>query len=269
MEHTHSDELLEHTHSVGLLSKIATIVPIAHLSAIREHERFMALVHLLDDSDYNAFYKARVDEGKWVILDNSTVELGEPYPMEEYLPAAIRLGASEILLPDWLYDKNRTLEEAEIGLDLADVVGYNGRIMGVPQGSTQEEWLDCLRQMLRMDIYSIGISRRYLGNNFGMSRYMACFAALAVAEQEGGAQSLGLHLLGAGLPAEMEVAPCLRLPWVIGVDSAMPSYFSKARMIIPNNATRPDVQRDLETDVYIHSLLAQNVAIWRGLCINP
>ncbi len=252
----------------AMLAKVATIVPIAHLPMIAEHDRFMALVHLLDDHLYNAFYKARVDEGKWVILDNSTVELGEPYPMEKYIPAAIRLGASEILLPDWLFDKNRTLEEADVSMDLAGAAGYEGRYMGVPQGATQEEWIDCLRQMLRMDIWSIGISRRYWPEKFGMSRLMACYTALAVAEEEGGARSLGIHLLGAGLPAEMEVAPCLRLPWVIGVDSAMPSYFSKAGQFLNNNAVRPKVQRDLREDSYPISLMQENVNKWRELCVN-
>ncbi len=253
---------------MNVLDKIATIVPIAHLPMIAEHNRFMALVHLLDDHLYNAFYKARVDEGKWVILDNSTVELGEPYPMEKYIPAAIRLGASEILLPDWLFDKDRTLEEADAGIDLARTVGYEGRLMGVPQGATQEEWLDCLRQMLRMDIASIGISRRYWPEKFGMSRLMACYAVREVAYEEGYGSMLGIHLLGAGLPAEMEVAPCLRLEWVIGVDSAMPSYFSKAGQFLGNNAVRPKVQRDLREDSYPISLMQENVDKWRELCVN-
>ncbi len=250
-----------------ILDKIATIVPIHHLSAIKGHERFMALVHLLNNQEYLEFYEAQVDIGKWVILDNSTVELGEPFPMEEYLASAMRLNASEILLPDWLYDRKQTLEAAEIGLKLVKASGYGGQIMGVPQGATQEEWVDCLRQMLRMGITSIGLSRRYLTNKFGMSRLLACYTVLTVALQED-YEDTTVHLLGAGLPAEMEVAPCLRLPWVSGVDSAMPSYFSKAGIQIPNNAHRPPHQRDLLNDEYSISLLAANVEIWRGLCAN-
>ena len=244
--------------------KIATIVPIAHLGLTAKDERFMALVHLLKHTDYDLFFKDRVAEGKYVILDNSTVELGKPWPMAQYLESAIRLGASEILLPDWLYDSTRTLKEAEDGLRYAEDAGYTGRIMGVPQGGTQEVWIECLEEMLGMGISSIGISRRYLPDHFGQSRLFACYVVYHIAYQMN--VDFSIHLLGAGLPPELEVAPCLRLPYVVGVDSAMPSYFTKAGQKLGFNAVRPEAQRDLENDVYSYDLLAVNIGWWRQLC---
>ncbi len=248
---------------MSVLHKIATIVPIAHLSLIAEDDRFMALVHLMEDVRYSDFYKARIDEGKYVILDNSTVELGEPVAMGPYLAAAMRLGASEILLPDWLHDKNLTLDEAEQGLSAVAFADYNGNIMGVPQGGTQEEWIECLEEMFALGITSIGISRRYL-DKFGMSRLFACYTTKHIADEMN--VPMTIHLLGAGLPAEMEVRPCLKLPYVVGVDSAMPSYFAKAGMGIPFNASRPKAQRDLENDEYDTVLLRRNIRAWRALC---
>ena len=246
-----------------VLDKIATIVPIVHLGLIAEHTRFMALVHLLKHGEYNAFYEARIGEGKWTILDNSTVELDKPWPIQQYVADAMRLGAHEILMQDYLYDKKFTLAAAEDGIKIAEAAGYTGQIMGVPQGDTQEEWVECLEEMLALGLHSIGISRRYL-DKFGMSRLFACYVTKHISEEMN--VDVSIHLLGAGLPAEMEVAPCLRLPYVVGVDSAMPSYFAKAGWPISFNAVRPDAQRDLENDKYDVDLLKRNIASWRALC---
>lgn len=247
-----------------IADKVATIVPVQHLSAIRHHKRFMALVHLLKDDEYRTFYKHRVDENKWVILDNSTVELGEPYPLEPYIAEAVRLGASEILLPDWLHDRRLTLNAAYLGLKAVEAAGYRGQVMGVPQGKNVAEWVLCLRDMLNMGITSIGISRRYL-DKFGESRLFACYTVLANA-LDLNVLDISVHLLGAGAPVEIEVAPCLKLYWVVGVDSAMPSYFAKAGMPIPFNAERPNVEIDFERDWYEPTLLYENIAAWRALC---
>ena len=245
-----------------IYDKIATIVPIAHLELIAEDTRFMALVHLLHHDTYRHFYEARVDEGKYVILDNSTVELGEPWAMEDYLMEAMSIGAHEILLPDYLHDTSRTLDAAESGLRRIENSGYSGNVMGVPQGKTQEEWIECLEEMLGMGISSIGISRRYL-DKFGPSRLFACYVTKHMASAMN--VDVRIHLLGAGLPPEIEVAPCLRLPYVVGVDSAMPSYFAKAGLKLQFNAQEV-VRGNIENDVYLDDLLAVNIGWWRQLC---
>ncbi len=249
--------------TTSIPDKIATIVPIAHLDLTAGDRRFMALVHLLEYGRYRRFFEERVKAGKYVILDNSTVELGAPWPMEDYVEKAMSIGASEILLPDWLHSANRTLDAAESGLRRIENSGYSGNVMGVPQGKTQEEWIECLEEMLGMGITSIGVSRRYL-DKFGQSRLFACYVVYHVAMQMN--VDFSIHLLGAGLPAEKEVAPCLRLPRVVGVDSSMPSYFAKAREKLGFGAVRPEVERDLETDLYDADLIATNVASWRLLC---
>ncbi len=248
-----------------IYDKIATIVPMAHLKLTAGHSRFMALVHLLKHDEYRYFFESRAEEGAYVILDNSTVELGEPWDMEDYVMEAMSIGAQEILLPDWLNNMTYTLRDAESGLKLATDMGYTGNIMGVPQGRTQEGWIECLEEMLGMGITSIGISRRYL-DRFGQSRLFACYVVYHVAMQMN--VDFSIHLLGAGLPPEIEVAPCLRLPRVVGVDSAMPSYFTKAGQELRFKAARPEAQRDLENDVYDEKLLETNINWWRMLCVQ-
>ncbi len=223
----------------------------------------MALVHLLKFNEYRRFFEDRADEGKYVILDNSTVELGEPWDMEDYLMEAMSIGAQEILLPDWLNESTRTLKEAERGLELIDRVGYNEDVMGVPQGRHMSEWIECLEAMMGMGISSIGISRRYL-DRFGESRLFACYVTKHMAFAMN--VDVRIHLLGAGLPPEIEVAPCLQLPYVVGVDSSMPSYFAKAGRKLRPNAQRPDVERDLANDEYDVPLLRDNIEWWRLLC---
>ncbi|KKM76097.1 hypothetical protein LCGC14_1383600 [marine sediment metagenome] len=253
--------------SATITDKIATIVPTAHLPEIAHHTRFMALVHLLQDSTYFDFYKARVDEGRYVILDNSTVELGEPWPMDSYLEEALRLGASEILLPDWLHNRSRTMNAAAEGLVLIRKSRYRGSVMGVPQGSTQREWAECLKDMLTLGICSIGISRRYL-DMFGVSRYFACVIADNIALDKDA--YLRVHLLGSGFRPEIDVAPCLRLPYVVGVDSAMPSYYTKLGEELHVGSEAPENRViNFVSDCYDRDLLSRNIASWVELCSLP
>ncbi len=91
-----------------MYDKIATIVPLAHLDELRYDDYLMALAHAAQTRDYMDFYKARAGEGRYVILDNSAVELGKPMDFATYLGLAMEMGASEIVLPDHFQDAKRT-----------------------------------------------------------------------------------------------------------------------------------------------------------------
>ena len=159
------------------LQRIASIVPTAHLNETIDDQYFMALDHLCDDDVYMSFFKARIAEGKFVILDNSTVELGEPVDPEVYLVDAKLMGASQVLCPDWLYEADRTIESSRDFVKRAKRMHYKGSIMGAPQGKDDNEWLDCARRMLEMpEITCLGVSRRY--TNFWSQRRLSAVQGL-------------------------------------------------------------------------------------------
>jgi len=248
----------------AILDKVATSVPMAHLDLTREHRYFMALTHAAEDPGYMRFFRERSQQGGYVILDNSTVELGQPEEITTYVAKAIQMEADEILLPDWLHEKDRTLREVDYGIHEALERGYQGEFMAVPQGRTQQEWLQCAREMLDYPIHTLGISRRYRPM-FGTSRLFSVIA-LRNACMERNRPDVKIHLLGCAGQPETDVAPCLQLPYVQGVDSSLPCLFAKVNRLLEKGAERPLVSVDFFEDKYEVGVLKRNIEAWLALC---
>ena len=246
-----------------MLSKIATVVPVAHLEEIANDRYFMALTHLADDPAYMQFYQQRIAEGKYVILDNSTVELGHPEERAAYLRKAVEMGASEMLAPDWLHDAHRTLTELETFLIAAHAAGYRGSIMAVPQGRDDAEWRGCAKQMLCHPINTLGISRRY--TQFSGLRRHEAILNLWEEISRSDRREVRIHLLGCAGRPETDVAPSLILPCVQGVDSSLASVFTAAGLRMDYGVDRPSTFVNFE-DRYDVSLLRENIAQWKRLC---
>ena len=254
---------------MDVLDKIATIVPIAHLDSIKSHYRFMALSHLMSDETYASFYKERIAEGKWVTLDNSAVELGHPEDNTTYLEKALELGASEIMLPDYFQDNEKTLSEAQRLIDRAIAASYMGRVMGIPQGKNVVEWTYSVARFVHLGVHTIGISYRYL-SMFGGSRLFPCYIVENICEKEGA--ETNIHLLGAALPINEDATPCLGLSYVRGVDSSIAAKFTKVGKLVPYGYQNLPGPVDLQNDKLNAELLYKNVTRWRGIVaaqVNP
>lgn len=248
----------------NLMHKIATIVPKAHLDLVRNDDYFMALTHAADDPMYLEFFAERVLDGKYVILDNSAVELGEPEEMETYVSKAVLMGASEIVLPDWFQDADRTLSCVQPGLTVARHLGYKGRYMVVPQGLTHSEWIHNTNEMLTYPIDTIGISCRYTGMFQGSRSIAVGFVEHLI--QNSGRSNVNVHLLGCWANPMVDVATILPSRIIAGVDSSYPSVFAKYNLPLAPNTDRPSGGIDVVNDVYDQSLLEANIAIWQQMC---
>ena len=248
----------------NLMHKIATIVPKAHLDLVKGDSYLMALTHAADDPLYLEFFADRVAEGKYVILDNSTVELGEPEDFETYISKAIRMGASEIVLPDWFQDAHRTLAYVYSGLKAARELGYMGRFMAAPQGVNHSEWIHNASQMLDHPIDTIGISCRYTGMFQGSRAIAVGFVEHLL--QKHSRSEVNVHLLGCWSDPLSDVAPILPSRVIAGVDSSFPSVFAKYNLPLTPNTERPPGGIDIVNDVYDSSLLEANIATWQKLC---
>jgi len=77
---------------------------------------------------------------KYKILDNGTYEQGQPLDVDSLLAMAKTLQVDEIILPDVMLNKNRTVELIE---------GFLGTVKktfvyaAVPQGKNLREWIEC------------------------------------------------------------------------------------------------------------------------------
>lgn len=131
----------------------------------------LALTHLvLRHPAYAAYFHERARCGVTVILDNSAYELakttGAGLSAEPVLTAAHQVGARVVVCQDILFDGPATVTATR--RFLADAGRYHDgageqpafQFMGVPQGTTRPEWLDCYRRLADLPgIDVIGLSK--------------------------------------------------------------------------------------------------------------
>lgn len=130
------------------------------------------LCHLLDlEPSYLEHYMQASEKGRHVLLDNSIFELGEAYEPQRYMYWIKTLKPTEYILPDVLEDCNKTISNAisfidafEKYIDSFDDIDvqkiHNIKRIGVIQGKTYEECVECYKQLLPL-VDKIAISFDY------------------------------------------------------------------------------------------------------------
>jgi len=142
--------------------KCYIIPPINHLSLTHKGDSYYVLAHLyLRNVNYRMFFKKRVKEGKFVTLDNSAAE--RSLVTEDKLIEIVKdLMPNEVIAPDVLFDKQTTLDNLDrfISRMASEDLLNKVEIFACPQGNTQEEWLECYREMLcNKYVKVIGLSK--------------------------------------------------------------------------------------------------------------
>lgn len=118
------------------------------------------LGHLLrKDKDYASFYKKRLQEANFSILDNSAFELGASIDPKELVELALEYKPKVLILPDTLHNREKTLEDS-----ITFYAKYSSQLMkndtlcmGVVQGNTFDELLDCVNKYHELGISYIAI----------------------------------------------------------------------------------------------------------------
>lgn len=122
----------------------------------------LALSHMILTSDeYRAFYRAEVEEGVMVGVDNGIVECGQSLPLQRVIDAAGMIDATEFVLPDVLGDGEASWSATIIGLQLYEEMGRPGDfgLMAVPHGRDMRDWMACYLRILDLEaVRVIGIS---------------------------------------------------------------------------------------------------------------
>jgi len=119
------------------------------------------LVHLCDTHpEYLDFYKEAVKKGREVLLDNSIFELGESYDPEKFADRIVDIKPTYFIVPDVLEDAAQTMQNWD---DFVANYGHlPGMKIGVVQGKTKQELLDCYRFMSdRADYIAISFDYSY------------------------------------------------------------------------------------------------------------
>lgn len=123
------------------------------------------LGHLLSlDKEYAEFYKRKLAESDFSILDNSCFELGKSIDLTELKNLAVEYKPRVLVLPDKLHDMEETLR---MSIDFMQRYGNkvhgtmngstNTYLMGVLQGNNFEELDRCLEKYVQIGVKYIAI----------------------------------------------------------------------------------------------------------------
>jgi len=143
-------------------------------------DRHLCLAHkVLDDKEYADYYSF-IDVNpvssstKYVIMDNSAFEFeqqGRGVPIDKVLQAAKIVIPDELCAIDILFDGPGTVESVQRFLDHVNdkdaQLFASIRMMAIPQGKSEVEWLDCYEELVQMEgIDVIGFSKLSVPESF-------------------------------------------------------------------------------------------------------
>lgn len=131
--------------------RAALISPTECLSGAQPYSDYhLVLTHkVIFDSKYQAFYRERSKAGDFIILDNSALENNaRSRPLKDIVLAACLIKPSVVVMPDTLFDSDRTLDELENALRSPQLeflrrVLPGVKLMAVVQGVDEADWLEC------------------------------------------------------------------------------------------------------------------------------
>ena len=200
--------------------KLANIVPIPLLKRYGRLTKYhLVLSYLVKESEeYADFYKSCSEKGDYIIIDTSVIELGKPLTIQEQLPIAERVGASEVMCADYPMDKDRTLEAT--ANDLSKIPkDFPYKIFAVAQGKNFAELVECYKELIKFDrIDTIGFSFtmsifwKVPVDRYAFTEYLVKSELLDKTKE--------YHLLGTGFSGQ-EISLQSKFKWLRGVDSRL------------------------------------------------
>lgn len=210
--------------------KIAHEAPIAYFDTVQSLTDYdYCLAHLYDE---NSPYKQKFLEakalGREIILDTSVFELGEAFDRKKYVKIIEELQPTYYIIPDVLEDRVKTGESAwDWEKNFRD--SLPGKPIGVVQGKTFSELLDCYQFWDVMDVPKIAISfdyscyrtecphpNKYISWMLGRIKFLTLLSQAKIVNT--GKEH---HLLGCSLPME-GLFYGKKFEWITSVDTSNP-----------------------------------------------
>jgi hypothetical protein len=106
------------------------------------------LVHLLDESEpYREFFFNAKKNGRRIIMDCSTYELGHSYDWDKYFDWVVKLQPDEYIIPDVFQDMENNFESFENFLTSFPTHMIPSKRIGVIQGTSYEEMVESYKFM--------------------------------------------------------------------------------------------------------------------------
>ena len=203
--------------------KAAIVSPVEYLSTVQPFSKYhLILTHLvIYNPRYLNFYRERSKVGDYIILDNGAVEKkGKSVPIRDIVTAAVLTKPTVVVLPDFLFDGERTLDELENAVKSPSLkflrrVHSEVKLAAVVQGLDREEWLDCFEIMNGVNGIDLLCIPKVTGQTFGVRWKALELIAKRVKKP--------CHLLGSWWESTLEdVQHEATFPFVQGIDTPKP-----------------------------------------------
>lgn len=185
--------------------------PLAYLEDSRYYNDYdYCLVHLCDKHEqYLDFFKDSIRQGREVLLDNSIFELGEAFDWGKFADRIEEIKPTYYIVPDVLEDASQTIQNFERFTNIYK--DLPGKKIGVVQGKTRVELIDCYKFMLeRADYIAISFDYSFYQltgyGNTVLERYMVGRQDLIAWLVQTGVWNYSTphHLLGCSLAREFK-----------------------------------------------------------------
>lgn len=146
--------------------KFYLIPPNKHLEFMNQGNAgyFCLAHHYAQNKQYRDYFlsiRSTLDPNGFITLDNGTAE-HSLVTEDVLLDIVSELRPSEVIAPDVLFDKDQTISNLQVfakRMKNRGCLNYTS-ILGCPQGSTKEEWLECYETMLNDQyVTTIGMSK--------------------------------------------------------------------------------------------------------------
>ena len=243
--------------------KYSPIAPIALLQDLHYNHGLLGDYHLVlahdvlaHKNDYHSLFSdlRKQYPGLFVILDNSTIELGQPLDMEALLRAAAIVRADCIVMPDVLGNPIATVDAGwAFWSQYSTDHQAHTPLMAVPQGNTFDEYTVCARLLMGIpDVQYWGIPRA-MSTQYGTRKHPGLQELLGYGhtfetmQKNVPAIQPRVHMLGMSANYFDDIA-CAKLPGVMGIDSCNPITLGQ------NNISMLDSTRHIPRgDVWVHT----------------
>ena len=138
--------------------KICNIVPLKYSYLMYQQDMVMLLCHLSKNNDKYA--KEAHDAKNYKIMDNSIIELGEAFTLEDLIIEARKCKVNEIILPDVFQDGEKTIELVKKSISYLRDNNILGefKLQAVCHGKTLDEFknsFDSLNNIKEIDVIGI------------------------------------------------------------------------------------------------------------------
>lgn len=254
--------------------KLAVIPMFGNLSDLglfaNTSQYHMALTHLVEYSPtYAQFYREKSDNGDFVILDNSLIEMGESMQWSRVVMAALKIRANEVVLPDVMMDGAGTIGAVRRALndDVTNLI-KDTRKMAVCHGEDLEEFLNVYKILTTMDdIHTIGIPKAVV--KFGVGTRTDVLRLMLTKGYLGDGQNgKAIHLLGANGPEDFVMPQHVKY-YIRGIDTVYPIWMAHNNILLEPkpemNPIRPAGSIAHESTKVTHKIKAMtNIAVCLG-----